>query len=113
MWFKFWDRREWAVRRGIKLLDQQVPRWWEQINREQLDMSNPYHCVLGQLATANGWTGSYSPYGTATSRLGLLKSMSCRRHGFDTLQFGWEGYAWLDERWYDEIQKRQLASINN
>lgn len=37
-----------AVKRGIKLLDSEVPDWRSKIDLEELDLFWPCHCVLGQ-----------------------------------------------------------------
>lgn len=113
MRFKIPSKRERAVRRGIKLLNQQVPNWWQAVRLDSLDMMSADRCVLGQLATAHDWDrSSFNPYGTGATRLGLTMGEDCRRYGFDTLEFGsTPEYRWLTERWRQEIQKRQSVPV--
>lgn len=37
------------VDRGARLLDQEMPRWYESINVDTLQMQNSCLCILGQL----------------------------------------------------------------
>lgn len=37
------------VENGAKALDKAVPNWHKKINIEELDMSNCWHCIIGQL----------------------------------------------------------------
>jgi hypothetical protein len=37
------------VKRGVKLLDKEMPSWFKKINPDILDMSETHLCVLGQM----------------------------------------------------------------
>ena len=37
------------VKAGAELLDSVRPGWWNEIDIEELKMSHPYRCILGQL----------------------------------------------------------------
>lgn len=37
------------VRRGVELLDREIPGWHERIDLETLEVISTSHCVLGQL----------------------------------------------------------------
>lgn len=43
------------VKRGVKLLDKELPSWWKRVNPDTLDMSETYLCILGQLWDPHGY----------------------------------------------------------
>ena len=38
-----------AIRKGIKFLDSEIPKWRRLIDRDDLDLSDPRNCIMGQI----------------------------------------------------------------
>ena len=38
-----------VVKKGMALLDAQVPEWRDRVDLDTLDISKPYRCILGQV----------------------------------------------------------------
>ena len=83
---------------GAAFLDEQVPRWAEQIDLGQLDMGSRYRCVLGQLCgNYEEGLGDFNISDDAELSLGFMRLA------------GNGGHAWnlLNDAWADEIGKRR------
>lgn len=73
---RFWNwiaqRR---VTRGVALLDNKYPGWFEKMNLQRFNLNNEYLCVCGQL---------YGNYKRGSNRLGLNSNRASVRHGFNS-----------------------------
>ena len=95
------------VERGAALLDAKQPGWAPRIDVPTLDMSNCFHCVLGQ---------AYGSYGIGVRALGLASLESSERvhvsavvHGFEQLlaiNAINEQYPRLTPLWREAIEAR-------
>jgi predicted RNA-binding Zn-ribbon protein involved in translation (DUF1610 family) len=82
-----------AARAGADLLDARNPRWYHLIDLEQLDTTDGYKCVLGQL---------YRTYYQGLEAL-KLKTADSPRYGFSA--------ATPTDAWRELIQARRIAYL--
>lgn len=97
-----------AVRKGIKVLDDNYSRWWMEINLNKFVMCSCHDCLLGQLF------GEYNE--------GMIALFGTRMGGW---QFGFDGKEWeqgkvkmhpkinfdrLRKIWYKVIAERQRVT---
>lgn len=89
------------VARGVALLDEKAPGWYEKINLDNLYMGSTFACVIGQI--------SEGAYNDGLAALGLDEDTS-PRYGFDFYNIS-EGSStrWndLQNLWTAEILKRR------
>lgn len=91
------------ARRGAELLDQEVPDWYKKIDLEELVLSKPCKCVLGQVWKAEKGVESFL-YG-----LNFL-NVHGDEYGFAAIHPNFTDADWakLDEAWITEILNRQV-----
>ena len=105
--------------RGAVLLDERRPGWASLIDVDELDISSPVVCALGQIYANEAISLHYStrfPFEIGRTRLGLTHCDTVM-HGF-ALGFCWdysrgeefdsdeEGFAMLNDAWLVEIAMR-------
>ena len=130
-WFA---RIETKVARGARWLDEVVPDWWKRIDVDNLDLSDGYECICGQLFREEGAARKESGYNYAWNSLfaqanawitGLVKSLDpdatadeieerrakvAASLGFDN----WDRrnhYSALQREWKKVIKSRQEVAI--
>lgn len=85
------------VARGVKLLDENLPDWFNHVNPDILDMGHIYLCVLGQV---------FGDWGLGCSRLGI-DSMNSDNYGFDG--YSKMDYLLVEAEWRRVIRERRSA----
>ena len=85
------------VARGVKLLEVDLPDWFNHVNLGILDMGNIYLCVLGQI---------FGDWGLGCSRLGI-DSTICDYYGFDG--YTKMDYLLLEAEWARVVRERRSA----
>ena len=92
------NTNEQRVRRGARLLDQELPGWRSRVNSDSLDMGSSRRCVLGQC---------YGSYGSGIVSLGLTGSrLSRMSYGFRLREkHTWEDYELWQATWRKIIQE--------
>jgi hypothetical protein len=105
-----------AVKRGIYWLDENHPGWAQDINLDELDMSECTDCVIGQAVGSYSYTINKAATGDANEWDHAAATQWSVEHGFEypgTLAYANPGYAApsygyreLDTLWSDEVRKR-------
>lgn len=89
------------VEAGVRLLDSEIPDWWQRINLDRLDIACCFRCVVGQLY------GDYDD-GVETLELDLF--------GYKTVDaLGFESSSYDDDRrltvvWRNRIEARRATT---
>lgn len=87
--------------RGAELLDQEIPRWWERIDLESLDIESRRNCVLGQLGGPEQ-TEDTDGFDRVLKFLFPERVVGqCTDHGFAGSD--------LERAWASEITQRRVA----
>ena len=77
------------VANGVEFLNRYCENWKSKINLETLDLSHPYHCIIGQI----GWPEKDTYKGlNAVMNQGIseiLGFLSSEDVGYDELQVEW------------------------
>lgn len=91
------------VERGIKLLDEKIPDWFNKIDVETLNMSDSSKCIIGQLLA------SYDNY----YHLGIKDFGGTCWYGFNSYTYmvaysnEWKE---LDKEWINQINQRRNSA---
>ena len=113
------------VARGVALLDEKDPHWWNgkntppvvermvgHINLEKLDMSNPDACILGQRGGPSADHHYETGYEVGIKELLIINREEQASHGFEADTFEdvkcSEQYSILTELWASVIQSRRF-----
>lgn len=89
-----------AVARGVALLDDKRPGWWQKIDVAELEMDDCSQCVLGQLFQRATNSVSVLEYGRAYGDgLGALGIVDGREFGFDLSEVDFNNPRAYPERW--------------
>lgn len=99
------DRR---INRGVALLDQERPGWWERIDLDRLDLHRDDLCVVGlefekdpdYLASGLG-----NPFIFGAKRLNVRTERATRQHGFFTFRNTPKSYTALTQAWHKRIKQ--------
>jgi len=97
------------VARGAALLDEERPRWAEEIDTDALAMEDGDHCILGQLFPGDA---NATGYDVATEALGI-NDETAEENGFfvnwtpgQPPEFIGDEYVRLNALWRREVAKR-------
>ena len=93
---------EYAVDKGVALLDEKFPTWYEAINLEQLEIREFDLCVIGQTF----WRENEMSYAEGLVELGLNLGQDPVDYGFDL------GVDATDGQW-DRLQERWTTIVRN
>lgn len=77
------------VRRGVDLLDAEVPTWRDKIDPSRLHLTNCKECVLGQV---------FGSYEAGLNALGL--TWDAADYGFSLESESPQQWAWLTRTWH-------------
>lgn len=90
------------VSRGVELLDEKVPQWWNDIDIDDLDMCNPHFCILGQLFDQD--------YSGGREALGI--AFGCGdQFGFDVSDEEIEDYEDHEDDFWNELRSTWIKEI--
>lgn len=108
-----------AVSRGARLLDKVKPGWFKKVHPEELDMSNPEMCILGQ---------TFKRYGSAVERIAKeapRRGIRVHLDGFKYIDSGYYGFDYgsldgtrsanevydeLGQEWVKQLERRRKAA---
>lgn len=98
------------VAAGARLLDEEIPGWFNRIDDTTLGLESCTRCVLGQLF-ANNYIYT-TPYmaGKVYLKFEGDNVTQAARHGFTIAAFSNIDYQQLTDAWIDEIAKRRAGS---
>ena len=96
------------IEAGAKLLDEKLPGWVEKQNLEELDLSNPYNCVVGQACPDQGYTSTICELLLPDEKLDTFDQTV--NHGFATSHP--ETYPQLTKEWKAYITDRRSHVSN-
>lgn len=95
-----------AAGRGARLLDQELPRWAEIVDRTTLELDNCYRCVLGQL---------FGSFDKGYDWLKVIRPVHQRAEQWFGFDVDWAHtndedayYDALDQAWRNEIADRVI-----